>query len=184
MLPVLNFNLTGKMSLHIRPTKFEDIYEIMQWVNEAEVLATFANFKKVTLEQEAEFLLQLLKSKNDFTYTLEYEGQYAGQVSINKIYWPSLNGRLALFIKKEFRNKGLGKEALQLIIEKGFQELKLHKLWLLVREDNLKAQKLYKESGFEQEAILIDEYIDPKSKKFIHMIRMYRLHQTFANRLL
>ncbi|MGD1842732.1 MAG: GNAT family N-acetyltransferase [Thermonemataceae bacterium] len=114
------------MALTIRKTVFDDIHEIMQWVNEPEVLATFANFKTISFEEEAAFLLQLLKSKTDFTFTLLYDNQYAGQVSLNKIYWAARNGRMALFLKKEFRGKGLGEKAIALLLQKAFEEVALH----------------------------------------------------------
>lgn len=161
--------------LEIRPMVFDDIHEIMQWVNEPEVLATFANFKPISFEEEAAFLLQLLKSKQDFTYTIEYQGRYAGQVSLNKIYWAARHARLAIFIKKEFRAKGIGQEVIRLLLEKAFEEIKLHKVWLMVREDNLKARAFYAEAGFREEALLIDEYIDPQQGHFLNMLRMYCL---------
>lgn len=161
----------------LRRTTFDDIHEIMKWVNEPEVLAQFANFKAVTLEQEAEYLLRLLKSKDDFTYTVLCNGVYAGQASINKIYWAAKNGRLAIFLKKEFRGQGLGKAALKLLIEKAFNEIGLRKVWLMVRAENIKARKLYAKLGLKKEALLIDEYVDPKTRQFVNMIRMCRVNK-------
>jgi RimJ/RimL family protein N-acetyltransferase len=164
------------MCVTLRPTTFDDIHDIMQWVNDPDVLAAFANFKPVTFEQEAEYLLQLLKSRTDFTYTVLCDGQYAGQASINKIYWAALNGRLAIFLKKEFRGQGLGEHALDALIQLAFKKHKLKKVWLMVRKDNARARKLYKKSGLKDEATLVSEYVDPKTNSFIDMIRMYKLN--------
>jgi len=161
----------------LRPTRFDDIHEIMQWVNDPDVLAQFANFKTVSFEQEAEHLLRLLKSKDDFTYTVLCDGVYAGQASINKIYWAALNGRLAIFLKKEFRGKGLGQTILKQLIAKAFEEVKLRKVWLIVREDNTRARRLYEKVGLKKEALLIDEYVDPARGKFINMVRMCRINR-------
>ena len=164
------------MRVTLRPTCFDDIHEIMRWVNDPEVLAAFANFKPVTFEQEAEYLLRLLKSGTDFTYTVLCDGKYAGQASINKIYWAALNGRLAIFLKKEFRGRGLGEEALDQLIRLAFKKHKLKKVWLMVRKDNVRARKLYKNAGLKDEATLAAEYVDPKTNAFIDMIRMYKLN--------
>ena len=164
------------MLIKLRPTCFDDIHEIMEWVNDPDVLAAFANFKTVTFEQEAEFLLQLLKSKSDFTYSVLCDGKYAGQASINKIYWAALNGRLAIFLKKEFRGQGLGEEVLNQLIQLAFKKHGLKKVWLMVRADNTRARKLYKKSGLKDEAVLVDEYVDPQRNEFIDMIRMYKLN--------
>lgn len=167
----------------LRPMRFDDIHEIMQWVNDPDVLAQFANFKTVSFEQEAEHLLRLLKSKDDFTYTILSDGVYAGQASINKIYWAARNGRLAIFLKKEFRGRGIGSAALKLLIGKAFREVRLRKVWLMVREDNLRARKLYEKAGLKKEALLIDEYVDPRSRKFINMIRMCRINPKASAKL-
>lgn len=154
----------------------DDVHHIMGWVNDPEVLAKFANFKPVTLEEEIVYLEKLLASKYDKTYSVfSDKDEYVGQVSLNKIYWPSRNGRLSIIITKEHRGKGNGGRAIQAILERAWNTYELHKVWLMVRADNLKAQKLYKKNGFLIEGTLVQEYIDPQTKEFLDMIRMYQL---------
>lgn len=52
------------------------------------------------------------------------------------------------------KGKGYGRETLQLIKKLAFQQLNAHRLWLDVRVDNLRAQRLYLSEGFVQEGIL------------------------------
>jgi len=164
------------MKLRLRPTALSDIDNIMEWVNDPEVLMKFANFKPVTREQELVFLANLIQSPDDKTFTVENEiGDYIGQVSINKIYWPAKNGKLALVIHPDKRGRGYIRSIIKLIIKQGFN-MGLHKLWLMIREDNIKGKKLYISLGFSLEAILIDEYIDPLTGKFVNMIRLYILN--------
>ena len=54
------------------------------------------------------------------------------------------------------KGKGLGKETLKLIKKVAFEQLKAHRLWLDVRDKNIRAQNLYKSEGFTQEGILRD----------------------------
>jgi RimJ/RimL family protein N-acetyltransferase len=164
------------MRVTLRPTCFDDIHEIMTWINDPGVLATFANFRTISFEQEAAYLLDLLRSKSDFTFTVLCDGKYAGQASVNKIYWAALNGRLAIFLTKEHRGHGVGERALKLLIDRAFNEIGLRKVWLMVRKDNLRARALYKKAKLREEAVLVDEYVDPATNRFIDMIRMFRIN--------
>lgn len=160
----------------LRKTTLNDLDHIMEWVNDPIVLEKFANFQTVTREAEAQFLQQLLKSKSDFTYTILSDGKYAGQVSINKVYWAAKNGRLAIAIHPDFRGQGIATTAIQLMIDKGFQEIGLHKLWMMLKTDNIKGLKLYYSLGFTKEATLIDEYVDPVTNQYIDMIRLFKVN--------
>jgi diamine N-acetyltransferase len=52
------------------------------------------------------------------------------------------------------KGKGIGKEALHLVIRLAFEELKAHRLWLDVKEHNLRAQHVYESAGFVREGVL------------------------------
>jgi len=52
------------------------------------------------------------------------------------------------------KGKGYGKEALRLVKKLAFEELKAHRLWLDVREHNVRARNLYESEGFVAEGVL------------------------------
>jgi diamine N-acetyltransferase len=49
--------------------------------------------------------------------------------------------------------RGHGRQVLQLLLQKIFDEFKAHRLWLDVLETNVRAQHLYRSSGFQQDGI-------------------------------
>ena len=57
----------------------------------------------------------------------------------------------------DYRGKGIGRQAVQWIVDFGFKQLKLHKIALAVFAENLVAVKLYKSLGFKQEGTLKDD---------------------------
>jgi diamine N-acetyltransferase len=93
-----------------------------------------------------------------------------GQCSINQIYWPAKNGRVFLAIARKFQGRGLGPAALEQLIARAWDELDLHKLWLIVRKDNRSAQAMYLKLGFEFEGVLKDEYC--VGGQYFDMVRM------------
>ena len=52
------------------------------------------------------------------------------------------------------KGKGYGKEALRLVKKMAFQELKAHRLWLDVKEHNVRARHVYESEGFVTEGVL------------------------------
>lgn len=147
----------------------------MTWVNDLEVMQYFAmRQQRIEEEEERRYLETLLTSKTDRAFSVYTDGEggseYVGQCSVNQIYWPARNGRVFLVVQKSMQHGGRGAEMLKLLIERAFGELDLHKLWLIVRRSNLKAQAMYLRAGFEFEGVLRDEYC--VNGQYYDMVRM------------
>ena len=165
------------------PLTVEHLPLVMTWVNDREVMQYFAQRQeRIEEEEERRYLEALIGSKTDRAFSI-FEGEghdadsYVGQCSVNQIYWPARNGRVFLVVRKARQRRGLGAAALSALVERAFGEMDLHKLWLIVRRDNRRAQAMYLRAGFEFEGMLRDEYCVPTSQgdgrpKFFDMVRM------------
>jgi diamine N-acetyltransferase len=155
------------------------LLDVMSWINDKDSLYYFANMQnQINPAEELEYMKKMINSKNDYVfsmYLLDKEGNktYIGQTSINQIYWGARNGRLFIFIKKEFRLMGLGPDCIKAIEHKAFDELKLHKLWLILRSNN-KAYQGYEAMGYTIEGKLIDEYY--VQNRFYDMMRLFKIN--------
>ena len=56
------------------------------------------------------------------------------------------------------KGHGFGREAIQLLKRLCFEELKFHRLWLDVYDDNKRAYNLYESEGFIKEGLLRDKF--------------------------
>lgn len=56
------------------------------------------------------------------------------------------------------KGQGFGREAIQLLKRLSFEELKFHRLWLDVYDDNKRAYNLYESEGFIKEGLLRDKF--------------------------
>lgn len=170
--------------LRIRPAVLEDLDAIMTWINDPEVVAHIANIKSpVSRDEEAAWLRRTLLSANDRLYSFEdaATGAYVGQGGIHQIYWPARSGRLAIIIKKEYQGRGYGAAAMRELMRVGFEDLKLHKLWSIVMEDNPKTVHLnVTVLGFRQEGRLIDEYL--VNGRYHTMLRLAMLEHEYRER--
>ena len=159
------------LRVRLEPLKMEHLPGVMSWVNDHEVMQYFANRQSnITDLEEKGYLQKLIDSPNDRAFSIFDGDEYLGQTSINQIYWPARNGRLFVALKKEAQGRGYAQEALPLLFEKAWNELKLHKLYLIVRKDNRHSQALYLKLGMDFEGALLDEYC--VSGKFYDMVRM------------
>lgn len=77
-----------------------------------------------------------------------------GLVDVSDIYWTNRNGILGMGIgNSAYRHKGIGTEAMQLMLRFCFRELNLHRLSLTVFSYNLPAIRLYERLGFVKEGV-------------------------------
>jgi RimJ/RimL family protein N-acetyltransferase len=71
------------------------------------------------------------------------------------------------------RGRGLGSEAVRLLVEFGFRDLNLHRIWLRVFRSNTRALRTYAAAGFVKEGIMRDAaFIDGR---FVDVVVMRKL---------
>ena len=78
------------------------------------------------------------------------EGERVGYVILTGLADLSQGIRLRRICVTE-KGKGYGRETLRLVKQLAFEELQAHRLWLIVRGHNLRAQRLYESDGFVRE---------------------------------
>ena len=165
--------------MRLEPLSVDHLPHVMTWVNDREVMQYFAARQtQISEEEERSYLQWLTSAKHDRAYSVfdADDGDYVGQCSINKIYWPARNGRVFLVVTKAQQRRGYGRAALEALVERAWNEIDLHKLWLIVRSDNRAAQAMYLKLGFDFEGVLRDEYF--VLDEFHDMVRMSMLQPT------
>ena len=82
-------------------------------------------------------------------WAIEVDGQLAGEVRLDRIEEQDSNASLAIGIfSPNQRGKGLGSEAIALVLQHAFTNLNLHRVWLMVMESNKRAVAAYEKCGF------------------------------------
>ena len=155
--------MNGDMSLvTLRPLAETDVDSIMTWVNRPEIVGNLAAFSgaPMTRDEELSWIKRTLASNDRvWSITASDDSRYLGQIGIHQIHTRSKVGRLGVVIAaKDEMGKGHGSAAIRAALDKGFGELALHKLWLMVFRNNKRGQRLYKKLGFVEEGILREEY--------------------------
>lgn len=83
------------------------------------------------------------------------DGVLCGLIYLRDIDWISRNAAFGMMIGRRDRQRhGLGRRALRLMLQHGFDVLNLERVFLYVVEYNLAARRLYETSGFSYEGSL------------------------------
>lgn len=103
--------------------------------------ASYASFGEATRSDDHYFHLRTLA-----------EDQVIGFVVLFNLKWRNQTAELAIGIgEKDFRGRGYGRDALNLILRYAFTELCLRRVSLTVLDYNTRAIKAYERAGFQRE---------------------------------
>ncbi|MGA2630832.1 MAG: GNAT family protein [Terriglobia bacterium] len=86
-------------------------------------------------------------------YMVEQKGERAGYVILRGLTSINRCVELKRIVIAE-PGRGVGRQVLRAIIDKGFGELSAHRLWLDVYDDNHRARHIYRSLGFVEEGTL------------------------------
>ncbi len=139
---------------------------ICKWMNDPKVRHYSRNMWPLTLEEVKKFFEPLPdRQMRDFIVFTIYHKQSKrpiGSVGFNHINWVSRNANIFATIgEPEYWGRGIVIEASKLIINYGFTELNLHKIFAGVFTPNKRSLRAAEKLGFEEEGVLKEEmYVD------------------------
>lgn len=150
--------LTGE-HITLRPITVDDAEPMFAALSDEESMRLTGTQQTFTFEQVQQFCQRISEADDrvDYAITVKGDPTYVGEVVLNEIDWDnrSASFRIALGNQKLF-GKGYGTEATQLILDFGFQTLKLHRIELEVYDFNPRAQHVYEKVGFVREGVRRD----------------------------
>jgi len=129
---IRNGFLVGK-SIYLRPLEKEDIKTWYTWFNDPAVTQHLKHGVFPNTYEKQERFLETIYSSNDIIQLAIIEKnskEIIGVTSIRQIDWVCRSGGIGITIgKKDYRNKGIGLEAIGLMLYHGFYKMGLHRIW-------------------------------------------------------
>jgi diamine N-acetyltransferase len=148
----------------LRPLEREDAEKYRQWVNNPEILSLVDRVLPVTAEEHNRWYEAIIDEPTTVIFALDTlpEGQFIGCVWLHEIDYRHRHGEVRIVIgDKQYWGKGIGQEALSVLIQFAFKQLNLHKLYAYVLTANTRALKAFETAGFVREGTLKeDRFID------------------------
>jgi RimJ/RimL family protein N-acetyltransferase len=133
-------------------------------VGEAPYLLTTEAEFNVTGEQQKQLLQQMLDDDGKLAILAEYNEEIIGFLDFYNGHRQRIKhqGSFGMIVKKDFRNQGVGKALLTVLLDWAKENPSIEKVCLEVVADNTNALRLYRNFGFVEEglktkAIKVDE---------------------------
>jgi len=143
--------------IKLAPLKREYIDIFLKWFNDPEITQYLIMYKPLTRDFEEEWF-DAIKHQEDRVYfsilLLDEENpeKIIGNCAIQNINVKNRACSCGITIgEKEYQGIGYGTEAMEMLVEYGFNTLNMNRIELVVYEFNIRAYKSYKKVGFIEE---------------------------------
>lgn len=142
----------------IRKIEKSDLQLRVDWMNNPKIYSNMHFDLPVLLENTIRWFEknQSNDCRSDVCFVEKDEVvAFGGLTSIDKLV---KKAELYIFVNPDSHKSGIGTQATKLLCQYGFEELDLHKIYLLTNENNTAAIRVYQKCGFVLEGRLRDEY--------------------------
>jgi len=150
--------------VQLRSVSSQDYEPLFQWVNDRNTRIQSGPFKPVSWVEHMEWIERVTHAKDCELLIIANrdDGFAIGHILLTELSRVHRSCSLSIRIGSEdHRNKGIGTEAMALLLNYAWRDLGLNRLQLTVRSDNERARRSYLKSGFRtegkmREAVFID----------------------------
>lgn len=138
--------------IYLSPRNVEDVEIFTEWMNDFFITDyTGRSYQTITLQEEKVYLEKEQNNKNVFAIIDVQTDEMIGNIGLHEINHINRTATLGIFIgNKNYWSKGYGTEAIQLILDFGFNYLNLNNIDLALMEFNQRALKCYEKCGFKE----------------------------------
>ena len=150
-----------KERIYLRPLEREDLASRVKWVNDPETRKTLMFDYPLSLAKTQKWFDQILmdKTKINFSIVDVETDKLIGMTGLLNI--TPVHGHAQLYItigEKEYWGKKLADEVISAVLEYGFIEVNLRKIYLYTIPSNERGRKVYERNGFVKEGVLKEHY--------------------------
>lgn len=153
-------------NVNLRTVEEEDLEFLRDYYNHPEIRKAVMNNNPVNLEQERDFLEEVVKDEESIQLLIFLDKEPIGMIGVEPMKDDGV-GELGIWLIPEQHGNGYGPEASEILLDHLFkQHLQFHKVIARVHERNKPSQKVWERLGFTEEGTLRKqvyhdgEYID------------------------
>lgn len=159
--------------IKLTPLNKEDLPLLYEWINNKELVHYNTQYKPIDYQSHEEWFGKIKNSKDMVIFAIRKSSgnKLIGTCQLHSISSVYRTAELQIRIGDEKEQQmGFGTDAVKLLVEYGFKDLNLRKIFIHVFSDNMRAINVYKNVGFVQEGLLKEHcFIDGKYKDILIM---------------
>ena len=143
--------------LLLRQITAADINEIFELRSNKEVMKYIPRPLCVT-QEDAMLHINMIQQKIEineginWAITLKNDDKLIGYIGHYRIKWEHFRSEIGYMILPEFNGKGIVTEAIKLLIDYGFNDMKMHSLEGVIDPENTASARVLEKNGFVKEA--------------------------------
>lgn len=166
----------------LRPLRVSDARRWQQlrvdnhlWLSEWEATAPLPSTDPPpSFRQSARRMRREAKRGTYLPFVIEYEGEFVGQINVADIVYGSLRGcHIGYWIAERVSGRGIMTTALALTTDYLFEHLRLHRVEVAIRPENVPSNRLVQRLGFTFEGT---------RPQFLHINNAWRDHHVYVMR--
>jgi RimJ/RimL family protein N-acetyltransferase len=146
--------ILGK-KVRLRAYREDDLKNSIAWLNNGGVTRFLLHMRPWSIVEERAWIERAMRNEDPANVALVVEtadGEYVGAIALMQIDQRNRNAEAGIVIgRPEDWGRGLGTEAMLLLLRHAFEELNLHRVMLRVYTFNERGIRSYKRLGFEEE---------------------------------
>lgn len=138
-------------SLNLKVLQVSDITpSYIKWMNTREIVQyTEQNLYQHNHESVSKFVNRMFLSETDFLFGIFYINRHIGNIKLGPINLVHKKADISYIIgDSDYWGKGIATIVIKAVVEFAFKELKLHKLYASVYENNFGSSKVLIKNGF------------------------------------
>lgn len=165
--------------VYLRAPERDDLPTFVRWFNDAEVLRNLAMFAPMSQAAEEAWFDRMLaaqgKTAYHFVICLLADDRPIGTIGLEDISFEDGHAEFGIAIgEKAEWNKGHGTDALRVICDFGFGQLRLERIGLYVYAGNDRARRSYEKAGFTHEGTMRRAHFARGEHHDVHVMSLLR----------
>lgn len=149
--------------LILRPWQESDAEDLYEYAKDPRVGPTAGWPSHTSVENSREIIRTILSEPETYAIVLKSTGKPVGSIGLligceSNLDLPETQGEIGYWIGVPYWGQGLVPEATRKIIEYGFIELKLNKIWCGYFDGNTKSKRVQEKCGFQYHHTKRDVY--------------------------
>ncbi|MBU3734099.1 MAG: GNAT family N-acetyltransferase [Candidatus Planktophila sp.] len=169
--------------ISLRPLRFRDKsqwnrvrIENREWLSKWE--ATIPQSGEESYNQLPSFfeMVRILNHEarhgRSLSFAIWHGSQLVGQITLGGVMYGAMRGgHIGYWIDKNFANRGFTTQAVELLTQYAFEELKLHRIEINLRPENASSRRVAEKAGY---------VFEGERPRYLHIDGQWRDHITFV----
>ena len=148
----------SKQKFELKKIRKEDLKQIVKWRNDSKIIRFNTQFFLLNMELQKKWFEEITKKNSKSKmFVFKYGKEIVGIGGLLHYDYQNKSADIAIILgEKKIRGKGFGTRGLEMLVEYGFKQMKLHRIGADIFEYNKVSLKLFEKLEFKKELEMRD----------------------------